>query len=287
LGVSMFTRLLLICSILAFSSLPARAAEQRLPAAFAAGTNHVFLKVSINGAPEVWMLLDTGTVLSTIDRAYAQSLGLKLGKESNNGKGVGTGPIVIAETKVQSVRVGQAVRQDVAFESMVFNFPTPDGQQAVGVLGHSVLAGRVLVVDYLKREVLFTDTGLTRDQGLAFRMVYNIPTVRAALGGQRIDALIDTGGYYDVLLTPPTATRLGLEKTMADGTAATGHGYGGAQDYKLGKGPDLTVGDLVKPGPAIAYIPLPLKIDGALGTVFLKDYRVTIDYPAKRILLER
>ena len=283
----MFTRLLLICSMLVLSSLPARAAEQRLPSAFADGSNHVFLKVSINGAPEVWMLLDTGTVPSTIDRAYAQSLGLKLGKESDTGKGAGTDPIVIAKTKVRSVRVGATTRQDVAFESMVFSFPTPDGQKAVGVLGYSFLAGRILVVDYPKREVLLTDAGLTRTQGFPFRMIYNIPTVRAALGGQRVDALIDTGGYYDVLLTPPAATRLGLEKAMADGAAATGHGYGGAQDYKLGKGPDLTVGDLVKPGPAIAFIPLPIKIDGALGTVFLKDYRMTLDYPAKRVLFER
>ncbi|WP_327019751.1 retropepsin-like aspartic protease [Caulobacter sp. Root1455] len=272
---------------MAISSLPARAAEQRLPAAFADGSNHVFLKVSINNAPEAWMLLDTGTVPSTIDRAYAQSLGLKLGKESNTGKGAGTGPIVIAKTKVQSVRVGAATQQDVAFESMVFSFPTPDGQPAVGVLGYSFLAGRILIVDYQKREVLFTDAGLSSAQGFPFRMVYNIPTVRAALGGEQVDALIDTGGYYDVLLTPPAAKRLGLEKAMADGAAATGFGYGGAQDYKLGKGPDLSLGDLVKPSPAIAFIPLPIKIDGALGTVFLKDYRMTLDYPAKRVLFER
>lgn len=283
----MFARLLVICAVLALTGSPARAAEHRLPAAFAADTNHIFLKVSINRAPEVWMLLDTGTVPSTIDRDYARSLGLKLGKESNTGKGAGTGPIVIAKTKARSVQVGAAARQEVSFESMTFSIPTPDGQKAVGVLGHSFLAGRILVVDYLRREVSFTDASLTRAQGFPFRMVYNIPTVRAALGDQRIDALIDTGGYYDILLTPPTARRLGLQKAMSEGATATGHGYGGAQDYKHGKGPDLSIGDLVKPAPAIAYVPLPIKIDGALGTVFLKDYRITIDYPAKRILFER
>jgi predicted aspartyl protease len=283
----MFARLLLVCSLLVFSSLPAQAAEQRLPAVFAADTNHVFLKVSVNGAPEAWMLLDTGTVPSTIDRAYAQSLGLKLGKESDTGKGAGTGPIVIAKTKVRSLQVGQTVRQDVAFESMAFSYAMPDGRKAVGVLGYSFLAGRILVIDYPRREVLFTDAGLTPAQGLPFKMVYNIPTVKAALGGRPVNALIDSGGYYDVLLTPPAATRLGLGKTMADGAAATGFGYGGAQDYKLGKGPDLSVGGLFKPAPAIAFIPLPIKIDGALGTVFLKDYRVTVDYPAKRVLFER
>lgn len=283
----MFARLLLVCSLLVFSSLPAQAAEQRLPAVFAADTNHVFLKVSVNGAPEAWMLLDTGTVPSTIDRAYAQSLGLKLGKESDTGKGAGTGPIVIAKTKVRSLQVGQTVRQDVAFESMAFSYAMPDGRKAVGVLGYSFLAGRILVIDYPRREVLFTDAGLTPAQGLPFKMVYKIPTVKAALGGRPVNALIDSGGYYDVLLTPPAATRLGLGKTMADGAAATGFGYGGAQDYKLGKGPDLSVGGLFKPAPAIAFIPLPIKIDGALGTVFLKDYRVTVDYPAKRVLFER
>ena len=231
----MFTRLLLICSILTFSSLPARAADQRLPAAFADGTNHVFLKVSINGAPEVWMLLDTGTVPSTIDRAYAQSLGLKLGKESNTGKGAGTGPIVIASTKVQSVRVGATTRRDVAFESMAFGFPAPDGQPVVGVLGYSFLSGRILIVDYLKREVWFTDTGLTRAQGAPFRLAYKIPTVRVGVAGRTFDALIDTGGYYDVLLTPPAAARLGLKSTLSQGATATGFGYGGAQDYKLNR----------------------------------------------------
>ena len=283
----MIARLLALCAILTFSGQHARAADTALPAAFANDTHHVFLKVSINGSPEAWMLLDTGTVPSVIDSDYARSLGLKLGKPSNTGKGAGSNPIVIAKTKVSSIRVGTSARQNVAFESMSFSFPTPDGRKAVGVLGYSFLAGRILVIDYPGHKVWFTDTGLTQDQGVPFRLAYKIPTVRVGLADQHVDALIDTGGFYDLLLTPGATTRLGLDDAMAKSPTATGFGYGGAQDYRIGAGPDLSVGDLVKTAPAVAYLPLPIKIDGALGTVFLKDYRVTVDYPAKRIRFER
>lgn len=286
----MAVRLILACVMLLLAAFAVMAGERGVvPSAFATdGSHHVYVRVSINDAKPVWMLLDTGTSPSTIDRDYARSIGLTLGRERNIGKGVGGDAIPIAKASVAQLRIGGTRRDKVAFEAMPFRFTAPDGEIAVGVIGRSALTGRTLVLDYPARQVRLTeDSGLAACRcGAPIKLPYGIPSVRAALGGRTIDTIIDSGGSYDVLITPPGASRLGLIEAMNAGQASTGHGYGGGAPIRSGPGPALKVGDQEKPATAITYIALPIKIDAALGTWFLKDYRTTIDYRARRVLFE-
>jgi hypothetical protein len=286
----MAVRLILACVILFLAALSVGAEESRaVPSAFATdGSHHVFVRVSVNGAKDVWMLLDTGTAPSTIDRGYARSLGLKLGRETNTGKGVGGDAIPIAKTRVTGLRIGTTQRADVAFTALPFTIKTPDGETAVGVIGHSALVGRTLVIDYPRREIRLSEASELANChcGLPVKLPYGIPAVPITLGGHEAQAIIDTGGAYDVLVPPPSAARFGLANAMMAGQTGTGAGYGGSQEIRSGPGPALRLGALEKPVTGIAYVNLPIRVDVAIGSWFLKDYRMTIDYRARRALFE-
>ncbi len=172
--------------------IPEPPADRLLPAAFHIdGQEDVFLKVSVNGAPQVWMALDTGTDPSEINLAYAQSLGLKLGPPVNTGAGVGGDGFAVQPVEIAHLQAGSEARDHVAFETTSLTVPGPDGRPIAGMLGYTA-------------------------------------------------------------------------------------------------GPDFAIGQTIRRKPVVAYIPLPpeLPVDGAVGTAFLKDYKVIIDYRSQRICFE-
>jgi hypothetical protein len=96
-----------------------------------------------------------------------------------------------------------------------------------------------------------------------------------------MSALLDTAGGYQLLLTPQATERLGLRSSQADAAETSGVGYGGTQALKVGKGPGFRVGKVTMDTSEITYMPLPIQVDGALGTHFFKNYRVEFDYRSK------
>jgi len=275
---------------LAQAKVAAPADATLLPSAFHVdGNQFIFLKVSIDSAPEVWMLLDTGTSPSVIRLDYARSLGVKLGPPANDGAGAGGSGFQTYPVKVANLRVGTVALENVAFEAEDFGPPGPDGLPIAGVLGYSFLAGKALVLDYPAGKARLIKAGQTVC-GVPFQLVSDVPTVSLSVAGQTVSAAIDSGGAYELLLTPTSAGRLGLAGSMAAGGDYPGTGYGGKVVVKVNmSGPDFAIGETIRRKPVVAYLPLPaaLPVDGAVGTSFLKDYKVTIDYSAQRICFEQ
>jgi hypothetical protein len=104
--------------------------------------------------------------------------------------------------------------------------------------------------------------------------------------------VVDTGGSYKLLLTPEGVKKLGLEKAMQSAKPMGGGGYAGAQDVRLGEVPNLKVGAFLYRSMDTVFTSFgkesPFKIAQAgIGTFFLQDYTVTLDYEKKTLTLRK
>ncbi len=262
------------------------AADTPLPAAFRDG--FVFLQVSVNGAPPVWMELDDGTSPSAIDLDYARSLGLALKPGAGSGTGFGTEKIAFYNTQA-TVAAGAASRSIDFSAAPLTGLTGPDGKPLAGVLGYSFLRNRILVIDYPKSEIRFAADSAPCACDLFMGMDNDIPTVPVTVAGHRLTALVDSGGAYELLVTPAGVKAAGLDAETARAKPVTGYGYAGSQAAAIGTAPDLSVGAILRQNPSAVYSTFgtaPLKTPAALGTWFLKNYKVTLNYRARTVRFE-
>ena len=150
----------------------------------------------------------------------------------------------------------------------------------------------IIAIDYRKQEVYFEDAPAQGDpRDIAMTLVDGIPSIKLKMANQSIDALIDSGGSYGMIITPATAKALGIEDRMADAKPAATVGHGGDQHIVVGKAPPFSVGDLTVRDMSAAYTTFGTATEkiGAgmsLGTGFLRKYKVTLNYPANTVRFE-
>ncbi len=185
--------------------------DHALPASFRKG--NVYLQVVINGHPPVWMNLDTGTTDSLIDANYAAKIGLALTPKASGVEGFGSTKVDTFSTGKVNLQAGNEPGKETFFESIHLDGMTgPDGVPLAGLLGHSFLAKHVIVIDYLRQEVYFDDKPQAPDRrDVPMVLSEGIPRVALTMAGKSVNALIDTGGTYDLIITPATAKELGIE----------------------------------------------------------------------------
>lgn len=269
------------------SAPPPQARDIALPTTFRDGV--IFVKASVNGAEPVWMLLDNGTTPSAVDLAYARHLGLPLKAGAGSGTGIGTAKFQFFNTAAD-VSAGEASAPHMALSAIDLSaIPGPDGEPLKGVLGYSFLEGRIVVVDYPHNEVRFVAASAPCTCDLAMTLDTDIPAVPVSVAGHAMRALVDTGGAYDLLLTPTAVQAAGLEAYARAARPTTGSGYAGTQTAAIGEAPDLMVAGMTKPHPQALFATFgtsPLKTPAALGYAFLRDYKVTLNYRARTVRFE-
>ncbi|GJJ02398.1 hypothetical protein RugamoR64_29360 [Duganella rhizosphaerae] len=261
-----------------------------LPSTFQKG--QVFLKISVNDKPDAWMLLDTGTTESIIDTDYAKTIGLKLTASAEAQSTFGTTKPDTFDTDTIHIRAGNESDKVVLFQSIgMGGMAGPDGKPAAGMLGRTFLAGTSIVIDYLREEVYFETPQPAAPNDVVMSLDTGIPIVQLTMAGQHVNALIDTGGTYGILITPDTAKALGLEALMAAAKPVSAMGHGGEQAIVVGQAPPFSIGGLAVHDMKAAYTTFGTATDtiGAgvsLGIGFLKKYKVTLNYVAKTIRFE-
>lgn len=274
-------------ALTAGTAVAAPPADIVLPSAFHDGMTYV--QVSINGATPRWMGLDDGTSPSVLDLDYAKSLDLPLKPGAGSGTGFGTQKVLFFTTKAD-IAAGGSNRSHADFSAArLSGMIGPDGQQLAGVLGYSFLKDRILVIDYPRREIRFAASSRACTCDIPFRFDNDIPSIPVTVGGRRMTALIDSGGAYELLITPAGARSSGLQAWLDQATPHTGYGYAGAQSVLIGQAPDLTVGEFVVAMPQTVYSTFgtaPLKSQAALGVHFLEHYKVTLNYRAHTVRFE-
>jgi hypothetical protein len=256
-----------------------------LPAAFT-DDGLFYLRASLNGGPERWFLLDTGTTPSVVNMDYARLA--KLDLSGRKGRGIGAGDNRPAFIRTSgSVQAGAFTAAAISVVASDDVRTGPDGEPLGGILGASFLKGQVLVVDYRSRKAWISQgslAGCKTAQPIRFR--FGIIMTKIKLSGRAMDAFVDSGGVFDLLVQPSAAPALGLSEAMETGISSSAYGYGGKVDVRRAVGPSLDVGQIHRPQSQVSFIPLPIRIDVALGSQFLRQTRTTIDYRARKILFE-
>ena len=264
---------------------PLSADKVELPAAFT-DDGQLYLRVSLNDAPERWFELDTGTTPSAVDLGYARLAKLDLTGHKGHGSGAGADRPTYIQTSA-TVRAGAFTAPNISIQALNFAPLGPDGQPIGGLLGTSFLKGQLLIVDYRNRKAWISQGSLAHCKAAqSFRLRFDIVVTRIKVGGRPMDAIVDSGGVYDLLVQPAAAPALGLSEAMAKGISGVGYGYGGKVDVRGSIGPSLDVGQIHHAQSQVSYLPIPLKIDVAIGTHFLRHTRTTIDYRSRKILFE-
>ena len=173
------------------------------------------------------------------------------------------------------------------------------GKSLHGVLGHSVLNGRIVQIDYPNRVVrfysqpLFSKAANTPKRSmLSFRYDDNVLLDDVFVNGKKVVGNLDTGSNGTFNLTPAAVGYLGLEEEFNQAPVSTDVGYNGVSQNRQGKLTNVTVGAISVDAPAVVFFAKGTGRDKKpwginIGNAFLKDFVLTIDYRNKLATLER
>ena len=265
--------------------------------------DEIVLQVKINGQGPFSMLLDTGTDPSAVDLGAAKDIGLPLSDRGHAASGGGTEVNRIYGTKLARVEIGALVASNVAAGAIDLSRLTDHiGIPILGVLGHSLLDGRIVQIDYPGRVVRFySQSPIGRDGSPAssskyvrmpFRYQDNVLIDDVYVNGRRMTANFDTGSNGAFKFTPQAAADLGLEEELRNAPVRTSHGYNGEVKNSEVQIQSIAIGSIRLSSPTVLFTGKGAGYDKRkwsinIGNAFLKDYIVTIDYPKKTILLEQ
>jgi len=265
--------------------------------------NEIILEVRVDGKGPFSMMLDTGTDPSVIEFTTARELGLKLIPLGTPAVGGGNAPRQVYGAYLPLVEVGGITARNL--EAVAIDLSKISerlGKPIQGVLGHSLLNGRIVQIDYPNRVVRFysqspfakmlKQPNTPRHTVLPFRYVDNVLIDDVFVNGKKLVANFDTGSNGTFDLTPAAVIYLGMEEEVNRAPASSDVGYNGVAENKKGELSNVTIG-----GISVAAAPVVFFAKGTgrdkkpwginIGNEFLKDFVVTIDYRRKLITFEK
>lgn len=208
--------------------------------------SEIVLDVSVAGKP-LHMFLDTGVSPSLIDSATATALGLKI-DHAGGGEASGQGDdahAMVYPTSIDGLVIGgrrfspvEALAIDMTAISRAFGSPLQ------GTLGHSFLAGKVVLIDYQARTLTIFDQSAQVSAELAkCRKVWRTrlrpfrgdtdPVVELNIGSARLPATIDTGSDGNVELYQQALDEPRVRAALVEESSHTETGSRGAYTVKV------------------------------------------------------
>ncbi|TMQ73650.1 MAG: PDZ domain-containing protein [Candidatus Eisenbacteria bacterium] len=271
---------------------------------FRYGSRHVWIKVSINGAPPADFLLDTGCSATAIDRGYAERIGL--GHEGDFGvQGMG-GHASEAIAPVRSITVSGPDGDGVTLRDFkVGVLDLADGAEAVlwrrasGLLGADFLSRFAVEIDYDHETVAFHDSASFVYHGTSapidIRLMSGIPTIPVRLDdGCEGQFLVDVGNSFGMIVHGSLVKGCRIfTKTLGRKEVRTfGGGIGSGFQSWLCRLDTLRIGPYAVAQP-IAGLTLSTHgmvgsedYGGNLGNGVLQRFRCTFDYAHRKLYLD-
>ena len=285
----------LLALLLAAGS-PAPVADVRFDDAFGL----VFFEASIGDSGPLSFMLDTGFDISVLNAEVAARLGMKPSEVKS--EAAPGGAVEVGTLPPMSLRIGALTVEGVRFGAVPL---TPlagfVGHAIDGILGHDVLQSRVVEIDYPARRLRFRAAeGYEHDgpgQVLPVTFRESQPLVTAGVempGGRTVfgSFKLDTGSLdlAGLNLNFVRDNRLigpGVRELVVRGVAV-----GGDTENRLFRAAAFVLGTDRVERPLLGYT-----VDsggfenrpdaGTMGGAVLSRYRLILDYPRGRIILER
>ena len=265
--------------------------------------NEIILQVKVNEKGPFNMMLDTGTDPSAIDLATAKDLGLKLDPIGRKGSGGGTSVNLVYQTGLPRLEVGGFVARNVEAAAIDLSKISQRLAKPIhGILGHSLLNGRVVQIDYPNRVVRFysksqfpkaaNQLNSWKRTVVPFRYDDNVLIDGVLVNGKKVTGNLDTGSDGTFKLTPAAVSYLGLADEVSKAEVSTSVGYNGVAENREGKLRNVTIGGISVDAPTVIFFGKGTGRDKKVwginvGNAFLKDFVVTIDYQSRLITFER
>jgi len=261
---------------------------------FLLANNHVYIQASFNGSKPLNVIVDTGGHdILVPDSAVA--LGLKV-QGAQPSTGSGSGVTLGGVTRVQSIRVGDAIVKDQPISVLTFS-NAAEGVDEQGMIGYEFIARFITRFDYGKHELTFLDKKHfdPRDAGtpVPFRFYHQFPEVLGSYDGIPSRFGIDTGARNVLSLTSPFAQRNHIIEREKNGAKAlTGWGVGGPSYGYVFRGKDLRLGDVTVKSPLTEFnldkggVGATEAFPNNIGGGLLKRFVVTFDYDHQLMYLK-
>ena len=291
----------IVCSLSFFAQTSNK--NQAVEVPFDFYRNEIILQVKVSGKDSFNMLLDTGTDPSAIDLSTAKQIGLKLDSVGRKGTGGGRSANLTYATELPLVEIGNLKAKNVEALAIDLSKIRERLDKPIGgILGHSLLNGRIVQIDYPKRVVRFYQkspfpkaanrTDNSRPTTLSFRYDDNILIDGVSVNGKKMTANFDTGSDAGFKLTPDAVSVLGLSDEVGKAEVSESVGYNGAVENRKGKLKNVTIGGISVDEPLVLFFGKGMGRDKEpwainIGNAFLKDFVVTVDYRSKTVTLEK
>ena len=247
---------------------------------------HLILEAKINGKPQRLALDSAVAGQLHMDSGLATELSLPKTGKIESSDGTSQNKTMVDLVKVDRISLGPIEIRDV--DAVSRNFKEELGSHAAfdGVLGAKVFKGFLLTIDYGHKKIKLAKGRLPDPDGktiLPLKERDGIYTVGLSLGGQTLDAHLDTGSPMGLIMPLRESKKLLLEaEPKLVGKAKTLHNTIEVFQAQL-KG-DISVGGH-KLDRNITFFD---KFETAnLGNGVLSQFDVTLDLAQKRIQLNK
>lgn len=250
------------------------------------------VQVSVNDAPAVWFVVDTGAEYSVLDREFAGSLGI-----------AGTRRGTRDFARDVALRIGDVLLRDQEVMLLSLDNFRDQRRPIVGLIGYDFFARYVVQIDYAAHTLaLYEPADFQEPDGRAvvpLTFVDRLCVVAVDITLQTrttlsARAIIDTGASQWLILRYPFAESHSLLGAAEKHPPVTT----GSADTRTTTFFQLPVQSLSIAGSTFDDVVIHVysrptgagsdtRTDGALGNDTLRNFRVTIDYPHRRMYLER
>ena len=270
---------------------------------FELNANKIYLPVRVNNKGPYWFILDTGSVSNVVDTDLARSLSIKLGNSFET-QGAGEKTITGAIGSDVSLTVSdlELTQPKIDIEPVDGAISAAEGRRVDGLLGYDLLSRFVVEIDYAAQQLTIAEPGGFRYVGggdsIPLEIVRGNILTAADLtmpDGSHASGtfLIDTAWRSSLTLTSPFVAShklLAISPRTID--AVTGVGIGGATVNTIGRMPSLKLGQYAIDNVVADFshakdgVLSQGDFSGVIGTEILRRFKVILDYPRSRIIIE-
>ena len=277
-------------------------ARDRIELPFRYQRGHVWVQLSVNGAPPAEFILDTGAFNTCLDRGYAQTLGL-IEEGEHVAEGVG-GYDTFGFTKLRSLRwsaPGGASVELKDLRSGVIELQdalnSTEWGRTAGLIGYDVLKRFTLEIDFDRERIVLHEPSRYAHSGpgtaIPMTLHGNVPTVDVTLDG-------NCKGTYIVDVGNSSVLSVGAEQVKACALLSRKRkdvqhwvgGIGGAFTETVCRMDSLQLGPFTLNGPVVGLTTHhrggagSKEVQGNLGTTVLERFHCTFDYAHGTLWLE-
>ncbi len=270
----------------------------RMP--FESGRGLVLIQGRINGSRPLSFILDTGAGISVIDNSLIESLGLKeVGSTTAIGAGGAARAKSLEGAKLALDPLGEPVELPL-IGLPIKGLEMQIGAPVDGILGRDLFDKYVITIDYRDRWVGFSKEPPAPGRGkvVPFKYERGIPVVEATVelsdGRKVVTTLgVDTGSTRGVTLYSGFTTENKVLPFPGASIETLSGGVGGMRASVLGRLNAVEFGGFRIARPIAQVNPTAVSGSaesadrgGLLGSEVFRKFRVVVDYPRNRLILE-